>query len=287
MNRRQALARARQYLAAADPQATPLEAEVLLRHILGVGRAELFRDFQQEISPEIESAFLALVDRRRLGEPIAYLIGHREFYGLDFFVDQRVLIPRPESESLVEQALRIVAEHPVRTVADIGTGSGAIAVCLARQLPEVKIFATDISPAALEVARQNAARHEVAGRIIFLEGDLLDPLPEMVDIIIINPPYIAAASLTGPVGFEPATALDGGPDGLDVIRRLCRRLPARLAAEGHLIMEIGYDQAAAVTGLLKEVFPRSYIEVIPDLAGLDRVVCLSPVAAVRHGGSRQ
>ena len=164
-------------------------------------------------------------------------------------------------------------------VLDVGTGSGVIAICLALNLPHVKIYATDVSPDALEVARHNSLHHKVTERIIFLAGDLLVPLPEPVDIIVANLPYVAESELGGPLGFEPAAALDGGPDGLVHIRRLCRHLIGKLRPGGYLLMEVGYGQRAAVTGLLQEAYLGAEITVFPDLAGIDRVVCMSSVPA--------
>lgn len=279
MNRRQALARARQALAGADPETTSLEAEVLLRHALGISRVQLYQALNEEIAPEKAAGFWEMVERRGRGEPLAYITGHQEFYGQDFQVDRRVLIPRPETELLVEVVIGLAQQYPVATVADIGTGCGAIAICLALNLPQVKIYATDVSAGALEVARLNSRKHGMADRIAFLEGDLLSPLPEPVDIIITNPPYVMAAELQGKLGFEPPEARDGGPDGLAIVQRLCRQLPGWLRGGGHLVMEIGHNQKEAVTGLLLETFPGAEIDVIPDLAGIDRVVCLTPELA--------
>jgi release factor glutamine methyltransferase len=184
------LLKARQDLARRSVEDAGLEAELLLRQVLGVSRVELYQDFHRELSPQAEADFGRLIERRLRGEPVAYLTGHREFYGLDFCVDPAVLIPRLETELVIDRALAIARKRPVATVADIGTGSGAMAVALAVNLPQVKIYATDVSPAALRVARLNCQRHGVAGRVCLLEGDLLAPLPEPVDLIAANLPYV-------------------------------------------------------------------------------------------------
>ncbi len=280
MNRRQTLARARLALAGADPEAPSLEAEVLLRHALGVSRVQLYQEFHKEMSPAEAAEYEKLVARRGRGEPVAYITGHQEFYGRDFDVDRWVLIPRPETELLVGAVIGLTQQYPVATVADIGTGCGAIAICLALNLPQVRIYVSDVSAGALEVAQLNARKHNVASQITFLEGDLLEPLPEPVDIIVSNPPYVTAAELEDQASFEPPEARDGGPDGLAIIRRLCHQLPGRLRGGGHLVMEIGHNQKEAVTGLLRQAFPGATIDVTPDLAGIDRVVCLTPEPAV-------
>ena len=279
MNRRQALAEARLALSHAAIKDTPLEGELLLRHALGISRVELYQDFDQAVAPEVTATFRQLVARRLRGEPSAYITGHREFYGLDFHVDRRVLIPRPESELLVEKAVSLAQHYPVTSIADIGTGSGALAICLALNLPRLKIYATDASADALAVARLNCRRHAVSGRVLILHGDMLDPLPEPVDIILANLPYVKKAELPPLTVFEPAAALDGGPEGLDGIRRLCRQLPGKLRPGGHLVIEIGYDQKEAVSCLLHGSFPGAAIDFTPDLGGIDRMVCLAPEPA--------
>ena len=272
MNLRQALRRAREILAAGDIEYPHLEGELLLRHALQISRVRLFQELDQELSPEPERLFWKLIQRRLTGEPAAYITGHREFYGLDFQIDPCVLIPRPESELLVENALAIVREG---TVVDIGTGCGAIAISLALNLPQVKIYATDVSVAALEVARLNCQRHGVLDRIQLLQGDMLDPLPEPVDLIIANPPYVRQAELSHLIRFEPRLALDGGADGLDKVRQLCRQAGGYLRPGGSLLMEMGQGQHREVTTLLRRLFPGAKIEVIPDLSGIERVVSLT------------
>ena len=286
MTIKQTLHRAREVMAASDVEDSPLESELLLRHALGIDRTGLYQQFNGELSPEEEKDFWNLIERRLRGEPAAYITGHREFYGLDFHVDPGVLIPRPETELLVEKALELGREREVSTVADIGTGSGAIAISLAVGLPRARIYATDISPAALGVACYNCQHHGVAERVWLLQGDLLDPLPEPVDLIVANLPYVRAPDLAevNTLNFEPTLALDGGSDGLDKIRRLCMQAGGKLTPRGALLLEIGCGQEGVVSDLLHALCPAAEIEVTPDLAGIDRVVSLR-LGPDRKGGS--
>jgi len=271
----QALNHAREILATNNVEDAPLESELLLRHALKISRVQLYQDLNRELKPEQEKTFWKLVKRRLSGEPTAYITGHREFYGLDFYVDPRVLIPRPESELLVERALKLAQNRPISTIAEIGTGGGAIAISLALNLPRAKIYAVDISAPALKVALFNCQKHEVLNRIYLLQGDLLDPLPEPVDLIIANLPYVKEPELSRLTDFEPRLALNGGADGLDKIRRLCRQVSYKLHPDGRLLLEIGQGQGSAVTTLLRSLFPSAKIEVMPDLGGIERVVSLT------------
>ena len=277
MTIRQTLSRARQVLAAHHVADSPLESEVLLRYALCISRVELYSDLDRRLTAEEERKFWQLAERRLTGEPSAYITGHREFYGLDFRVDHGVLIPRPETELLVEKAIALAEERAVSTMADIGTGCGAIAISLAVNLPEVMVYATDLSEAALEVARWNCQEYDVADRVRFLEGDLLDPLPEPVDLIVANLPYVRERELScvNTRGFEPSLALDGGRDGLEKIRRLCHQAKAKLNPGGSLLLEIGMGQKEAMVSLLRTLFPQASIEVTRDLSGIDRLVCLT------------
>ena len=278
MNLKQALARARETLAANNIEEAPLESELLLRHALNIGRVQLYQDLNRELRPEQDEAFRQLIQRRLKGEPSAYITGHREFYGIDFHVDRRVLTPRPESELLVEKAIDMAQTRPISSIADIGTGSGAIAVSLALNLPEAKIYATDISAAALEVALINCQQHGVADRVYLLRGDMLEPLPEPVDLIVANLPYVKPVDMprtqAEPLRFEPPLALNGGEDGLEKIYKLCQQAADKLNPQGCLLLEIGQGQQEAVADLLANLFPRAQIEVTPDLAGIERVVSL-------------
>jgi len=277
VNRRQALAGARRALSGAGIAEASLEGEVLLRHVLGADRAGLYAGLEAELSPEDETALAEFIRRRINGEPTAYITGRREFYGLDFLVNPHVLIPRPETELLVEKAVEIAQNRENYTIADIGTGAGAIAVSLAAHLPGAGIYATDISPRALAVARENAERHGVSDRITFLQGNILEPLPEPVDLIIANLPYVRREEMApgGPLDGEPALALDGGEDGLTGIRAFCRQAGGKLKPGGAVLVEVGQGQAAAAAEMLREAFPSGTVAVYPDLAGIARVVGLS------------
>lgn len=276
MNRRQALAYDRRTLADNNIDDASLEGEILLRHALGLSRARLFSDLDTGVSPTEGEALNKLLERRIRGEPSAYITGHREFYGLDFRVDRHVLIPRPETELLVAKAIELARSQAISSIADIGTGCGAIAVSLAVNLPGVTVYATDISAAALEVGRENCRRHGVAGSIILLEGDMLEPLPDPVDLIIANLPYVRESDLPhrGPLSYEPALALNGGEDGLDTLRVLCSKAGGKLRRQGFILLEIGQGQVAAMTALLRETYPSGTLEVARDLAGIERVISL-------------
>ena len=252
-----------------------LESELLLRQALNLSRPQLYSDTETELTPVQQTAFNSLLERRLNGEPNAYIRGRREFYGLDFYVDRRVLIPRPESEMLVDEALKLTIEYTSPVVADIGCGCGAIAISLALKLPKAKIYATDISATALEVAAHNCRRHGVTHRVILLEGNLLEPLPEVPDIIAANLPYVNYSDVNQNTS-EPKLALNGGDDGTDVIRQLCQQA-ARLRPNSSLLLEIGQGQEEIVKELLKSLFPVSIIEVKADLAGIPRLVSLRPI----------
>ncbi len=276
MNLKQALAHARGVLADNNIDDASLEGELLLRHVLGINRTRLYLDLEVDLSPAHEETMRQLFERRLRGEPSAYITGHREFFGLDFHVEHNVLIPRPESELLVEKAISLARNRPISIVADIGTGCGSIAVSLALNIHEAKIYATDVSAAALEVARVNCCKHEVIDRICLLQGDMLEPLPEPVDLIVANLPYVREVELprSGPLSFEPVLALNGGPDGLAGINSLCYQAGSKLRPGGCILLEIGQGQAKAVTDLFGQIFPSSQIEVTNDLAGIERVVSL-------------
>ncbi|WP_322495475.1 peptide chain release factor N(5)-glutamine methyltransferase [Chloroflexus sp.] len=252
-----------------------LDAELLLAHTLGWSRAKVVAERDYPLTPEQQAMFAALVARRAAREPVAYLIGHREFFGLDLLVDQRVLIPRPETEVLVELALaeaRRYGNAPI-TIADIGAGSGAIAIALAIHLPHAIIYGVDLSADALEVAAANVARYHLHDRVTLLEGDLLEPLPGPVDLIVSNPPYTILNEIEeGVYRYEPHLALDGGPDGLDCYRRLIAAAPAYLKPQGAILLEIGAWQADSVVHLLNQAMPQAEIGVQSDLADRDRVV---------------
>ena len=256
-----------------------LDTEVLLAHSLGCERIELYTRFDEQPAEEQRSAFRDLVRRRAEGMPVAYLVGHREFFSLPFRVTEDVLIPRPETEHLVVAAIDLARQVAGgAAVCDVGTGSGIIAVCLARQVPECRVTAIDISPAALEIARENAVAQKLAESIEFLEGDLLAVLPgePALDMVLSNPPYVAdgEAGQMAPETrrFEPRQALFAGPNGTEVIERLVPQAAQRLRPGGHLLIEISpmiHDRARDILAADSRL---ERLESIKDLAGHKRVV---------------
>jgi release factor glutamine methyltransferase len=260
---------------APDPDTAALDADVLLAHVLGVGKEALFAHPERLLSASEEERYQELVERRSGGEPVAYLRGFKEFYGLRFRVDPRVLIPRPETELLVEAARERIAGRAL-TVVDVGTGSGAIAVAIAAHEHRVRVIGVDSSRDALAVAEANALASGVADRVEFRHGDLLAPITERVDVVCANLPYLPAASVDRWVGersslaFEPRDAVVAGLDGLDVIRRCVADLARVLAPEGAAFFECDPPQVAAVTEMLKNACLRT--RTLRDLAGTDRVV---------------
>jgi len=283
MTLRQALSRAREILVANGIEDAALECELLLRHALNISQVQLYLDLSHKLSPKQEETFWHLIKRRLSHEPTAYITGNCEFYGLNFYVDPRVLIPRPESELLVQEALKFTSKHPAtknrpHLIAEVGTGSGAIAIALAQHLPQAKIYAIDVSATALEVVAINCQRHRVENQVQLLLGNMLEALPESVDLIVANLPYIRDSEmekLSPEIKlFEPRIALAGGENGLDKIRQLCRQAGDRLRPKGCLLVEIGLGQGKAVTTLLRSLFPSAEIEVTPDLSSIDRVVSL-------------
>ena len=255
-----------------------LDAEILLAHARGCQRIQLYTHFDDPLTEPQRAAMRDLVKRRSAAEPVAYLVGHREFFGLDFAVTSDVLIPRPDTETLVVEAIEWLKQRSQPRVLDIGTGSGCIAISLAMNCRQAQVTAIDLSAAALAIAQQNAEKHGVTDRIRFLHGDLFAPLAdnEQFDLIASNPPYITSAemeTLQPDVRLhEPHSALDGGPDGLDVIRRLIAAAPPHLAAGGSLLIEIDGAQADSVTQLLAANSHYEEIAVLKDLAKQPRVV---------------
>jgi len=275
MKLRQALSLARERLAGAAEVDNPsLECEVLLRHVLQIDRVGLHLRLDEQLSSKDEATFRQFVQRRLDGEPVAYITGKREFYGLEFSVDRRVLIPRPESELLVDEAIKFSKNNSILTAADIGTGSGAIAVSLAKNIPGITVYAVDNSPAALEVAAENVRKHGLADRIKLRQGSLLEPLPHPVDLIIATLPYIRSGDLSSLTfaRFEPVSALDGGHNGLDKIFEFSRRLVSKIRRGGCVLIEIGDGQAKAVSEYILTRYPSITLTVLPDLSGIDRVV---------------
>jgi len=251
-----------------------LAADMLLAHVLGCEPSFLMAHPDQTLTPTQGETFKQLVARRTRHEPVPYLIGHRPFVDLSLHVDPRVLIPRPETELLVELAVDIARRRSVARIVDVGTGSGAIAIALARQLLLPTIFATDISTAALDVARANAQRAGVAGRIQFMHGDLLAPLTHPVDLIVANLPYVSEteyAALPSDIrDYEPRGALLSGEQGLDAIQSLLAAAPQHLTARGAILLEIGHTQAGAVIRLARQAFPNAQATCLQDYAHQDR-----------------
>ncbi len=257
-----------------------LEAEVMLSDVLGVPRHRLYA-YQDDAIPEEAVEALEKVVRRRLErEPLAYILGHREFYGVDLTVGPGVMVPRPETEMLVERALLVCLERMDRAglvVADVGTGSGGIAVSLAMHLPGVALYATDISAEALEVARANVEKFGLGPRVTLLEGDLLQPLPGRVDVIVANLPYIPSGrleELQPELAWEPRGALDGGDDGMGLLRRLMGQAAGKLADDGVILLEIDPGQGETLRRLAGRLFPGATTSVEEDLAGLERLFVL-------------
>lgn len=285
-------------LRAAGVPSETLTAEVLLLYSLGCDRAWLYSHADESLDPDLVSSYFAVIARRVAGEPTQYLTGNQEFWGLEFEVTPAVLIPRPETEHMVEVALERLgtagikinlktgAPSPRLRIADVGTGSGCLAVALARELPHAEILATDISEAALEVARRNAVRHSVADRIHFVGADLLQGVPgsedrmggrsRPFDLIVSNPPYVARseqATLGREVReHEPEAALFGGPTGLEIYARLVDEAGTLLRSRGNLVLEIGYGKADAVRRIFAADGRWVNICLTSDLAGIPRVL---------------
>jgi release factor glutamine methyltransferase len=265
------------------------EAERLLGAILLVARTTLFAHPERRLSPEQVRAYAAVVRRRAAGEPLPYLLGTAPFFGMAFVVSPDVLIPRPETELLVERALAWMRDHPVEQVVDVGTGSGCITVALATSavsapaLPVPSFYAVDLSRPALHVARTNALRHGVAALVRWVCADLLTPFRGPVDLIVSNPPYVATPAwgeLPASVRREPRMALLSGREGLDALRRLLAQASRVLALGGLMLVEIGETQRDAARELARAAFQRASIKVHPDLAGKDRLLEIrrSPVS---------
>ncbi|HEY2860470.1 MAG TPA: peptide chain release factor N(5)-glutamine methyltransferase [Terracidiphilus sp.] len=257
------------------PERARLDSERLLLHVLGKDRVWLIANPRSGISSELFDRWSQLLERRQRGEPIQYIIGETEFYGLPFRVTPAVLIPRPETEHLVEKTIDLCRDIGSPRIVDVGTGSGAIAVALAHRLPQAQMAATDISAEALAVAKGNAETNLVAERIRFVQGDLLAPITgEQFDVVASNPPYVSSEdrdTLSVEVrDYEPETALFAGRDGIEIYRRLIPQAADALAAGGHVVMEIGFGQQESIRQLLVDC---GYIgvEFVPDLQGIPRV----------------
>jgi len=263
-----------------------LDARLLAEFVLGWTTERYFVDANLSPPADFEAHFDSLIARRASREPFAYIVGCQEFWGLRFHVTPSVLIPRPETELIVEAAVELIGSGSAARIADIGTGSGCVAIAIARERPAATIVATDSSDEALAIALQNAVEHDVASRITFIRADLLDALTnyrphpqpasavELFDLIVSNPPYVPEAERAGiqpEVRYEPPGALFAGTDGLDVIRRLMPPAAARLKASGALVFEFGFGQATAVEGLISASAGVTMVELRRDLQGIPRI----------------
>jgi release factor glutamine methyltransferase len=290
---RAALTSTREHLQAAGLEEPGIEAELLMRQALRQdevelpSRASLFQRFEEPVNRSVSDRLDALLQRRLAGEPSAYITGEREFWGLKFAVTPDVLIPRPETELLVQTAIeqaigQSVNQRDVRTgpllLVDVGTGSGAIAVALARDVPIATIYATDASSRALSIARANAERCGVERRIQFFRGDLLLPLPRQVALIVANLPYVATKDwhclATEVREHEPRLAFDGGDDGLELVRNLLHQAPHYLMPGGAICLEIGAGQSKAVGALVATAMPGASKRIVEDFAAIPRVVII-------------
>ncbi len=269
--RRAAIARLRQ----AGVATAVLDADLLVAHVIGARKEDVYAHPEAPLTDWAAREVASLVERRSRGEPVAYLRGLKEFYGLSFVVAPSVLIPRPETEVLVQEAVRWAAGRKRPTLCDLGTGSGAVAVAIAIELPLARVVAVDASEEALALARENAMRHDVLERIEFRAGDLLAPLEAPVDAVIANLPYLRSDELERGGGtslaYEPRVSLDGGPDGLAVIRRAVAELGPHLTADGAAFFECAPEQTKEVARLLRRALP-GRTRVARDLAGRERVV---------------
>jgi release factor glutamine methyltransferase len=258
-----------------------LDTQLFLSHVCGLDKVQLYVQFERPLVAEELATLKELIRRRSDGEPVAYILGERDFYGRTFEVSPDVLIPRPETEHLVDLALTWLRTHAIEApkLVDVGTGSGAIAVSLAAELPTAIVVATDISPGALEVAARNAEKHGVREQVKFTRGDLLEPLKTAgaVDAVISNPPYLddelMASAARDVVEFEPRLALHGGPDGLDILRRLTPQAARVLKPGGLFAVELaGRDQATALAAFWRATGEFENIEAVTDYSGRDRIL---------------
>src|SRR2546423_197855 len=273
------LAAATAQLRAAGVESPRLDAEVLLAHVLGVGRPYLLAHGEDVPPASARAAFAALIARRARGEPVAYLTGYRGWYDLMLRVGPAVLVPRPETEGLLERALAWARERGVTHVADAGTGAGALAIALARALPGATVYASDISAEALAVARENAVAAGAPASIVFLQGDLLAPLPGRVDLIVANLPYLGEGEYAGLPRdgrcYEPRQALVGGPQGHELLARLLALAPDHLQEGGAIMAELGPRQAPAAATAARAAFPAAGIRLECDYARLLRYLIVS------------
>ena len=279
MNLREILNSAGETLMRTGSPDAQLEAEVLIRHVLRIDRATFFRDLEQPVTDCDRERLDDLVNRRLNREPLNYITGLREFYGLDFEVSDSVLIPRQETELLVDTVISLARSRPKCEIkiCDIGTGSGAIAVSVAVNLPSAEVMAIDISQRALDIADANRRMHGVYNRVSLRRGNLLEPVDWKPEIIVSNPPYIRRSDLSllqPEIQYEPSVALDGGPDGLEVIRGLLRQSSDKVSTTGAILFEIDSSQKDSARMLSREYFPNSEISILDDLSGNSRAILI-------------
>ena len=279
MNLREILNSAGETLMRTGSPDAQLEAEVLIRHVLRIDRATFFRDLEQPVTDCDRKRLDDLVIRRLNREPLNYITGLREFYGLDFEVSDSVLIPRQETELLVDTVISLARSRPKceMKICDIGTGSGAIAVSVAVNLPSAEVMAIDISQRALDIADANRRMHGVYNRVSLRRGNLLEPVDWKPEIIVSNPPYIRRSDLSllqPEIQYEPSVALDGGPDGLEVIRGLLRQSSDKVSTTGAILFEIDSSQKDSARMLSREYFPNSEISILDDLSGNSRAILI-------------
>lgn len=288
-----------EYLKGKGIESPRLDSEVLLAHLLKLDRVGLYLNFDRPMSKEELSSYREMIRRRGAREPMQYITGHQEFWSLDFKVTPDVLIPRPDTEILVEEALKAVRRetldvrsqnHAPITILDLCTGSGCIAISLAKELKEAVVHAVDASEAALKIAKENAAKNGVEDRVLFMHGDLYEALPSHVslltsyDLIVSNPPYVKNVDIPHIQpevrDYEPRMALDGGPEGLDFYKRIISGASDHLIPCGWLLMEVGEGQAEAVAGMIKSLGVFEPASTVKDLAGIERVVKTRKVLSV-------
>jgi release factor glutamine methyltransferase len=268
------IARARQQLAGISY--TPgLDSELLVAKVMNRDRTWILTHPEHWIEPSEEISLHKMLERRLSGEPLPYIMEEWEFYGRKFTLNSSVLIPRPETEILVEAALRWLSSRPdCRKALDVGTGSGSIAITLASEIPDLEMTASDISPQALEIAEANASKYHLSTRIRFIKSDLLTDILGKFHLVCANLPYIPTGllNISPNLSFEPVSALDGGADGLDVIKQLLRDLPGKLNHPGLALLEIQYDQGEVLEPIAEIIFPEARVDILPDLSGFPRIL---------------